>query len=105
MSEPISATNLTTSPTRDVYHVALLRAFKLQAFFALLVMLNLDGGIFRRAFGFVSVGFWIGVVCVLMLRPGEWGLRYLRYGVLIAFAATVAAMEINYDWIVDLVSR
>lgn len=102
MTEPVTATNQTAS---DVYHTALLRAFLFQVFFALLAGLMLDGGFFRRAFGFVSVGFWIGAACVLLVRPGEWGLRYLRYGVLVAFGLTVIAMEVNHNWVVDMVSR
>lgn len=89
MTEPVTPTIQTSSPASDVYHTALVRALLFQVFFALLASLMLDGGVFRRGYCIVSVAYWIIGLGVLMVRPGEWGLRYLRYGVLAAFGLTV----------------
>jgi hypothetical protein len=110
MNEPVVATNRVDMPGAgmsgaDVYRSALVRAFLWQVFFALLASLMLDGGIFRRVFCAVSVVYWLGVLVVLMVRPGESGLRYLRHGVLVVFGLTVLAIAVGHEWIVDVASR
>ena len=110
MNEPIAATNRVDMPgagasVSEVYRSALVRAFLFQVFFALLASLMLDGGIFRRVFCAVSVVYWLGVLVVLMVRPGDSGLRYLRHGVLVVFGLTVVAIAVGHDWIVDVAIR
>ncbi len=100
MNEPVTTANREALPGvgergSDVYHSALVRAFLFQVFFALLASVMLDGGIFRRVFCALSVAYWLGVLGVLMVRPGEWGLRYLRHGVLVVFGLTVLAITVG----------
>ena len=93
-------------PTSDVYHTALVRAFLFQVLFAVLASLILDGGIFRRFFGGVSVLFWLGALVILMRRPGAWGIWYLRYGVQIVFVlCLLAGSLLPYDTLLNLVTR
>ena len=110
MNEPVVATNRVGMPGAGmsgaaVYRSALVRAFLWQVLFALLASLMLDGGIFRRVFCALSIVYWLGVFVVLMVRPGESGLRYLRHGVLIVFGLTVLAIAVGHEWIVDVPSR
>ena len=97
MTETVSPQSRPESQVSDVYHSALVRALVIQGLFAVLACLMLDGGIFRRAFSAVSVGYWIVAVGVLMVRPGKWGLRYLRFGVFVAFGLVVVALE--SEWV------
>lgn len=87
----------------DVYHHALKCAFVFQVFFTLLACLMLDGGIFRRAFCVVSIGFWVMAVGVLIARPAEWGLRYLRYGVVVGFGLVTIIAVYWDEWLRDVV--
>ncbi len=112
MSEINSST--TTPPPHDVpskqttgvYHTALVRAFLFQILFAMLASLILDGGIFRRFFGGVSVLFWLGALVILMRRPGAWGISYLRNGVQIVFVlCLLAGMLLPEDTLLNLVTR
>lgn len=98
-SNPIDDRELETGR----YHTALVRAFLFQVFFALLACLILDGGIVRRAFTGASVGYWLIGVVVLVVRPGHWGLLYLRQGVWIVFVAVLAIDSIWHEKVVDLV--
>lgn len=112
MSETNSSTT-TASPddarpkqSSDVYHTALVRAFLFQVLFAVLASLILDGGIFRRFFGGVSVLFWLGALVILMRRPGAWGIKYLRYGVQTVFVlCLLAGMLLPEDTLLNLVTR
>ena len=57
----------------------------MQGLFALLAGLMLDFGLFLRTFAGMSILFWIVAIRVLTIRPGQWGLRFLRFGMLAAF--------------------
>ncbi len=103
MSETTTPLTTRESPPTDVYHSALVHAFVLQAFFALLACLMLDGGIFRRAYCAVSIAYWIVAVGVLIFRPGEWGLRYLRYGVVVGFGFVAISASYWFEWVRDIV--
>ena len=103
MSETATPTTTHESlPTGD-YRSALKCAFVFQAHFVLLACLMLDGGAFRRAYCAVSIGFWIAAAGVLIFRPGEWGLRFLRYGVVVGFGLVVIAMMYWREWVLDVV--
>ena len=103
MTEIDSPQSSPQSAVSDVYHSALVRALVFQGLFAVLACLMLDGGIFRRGFCAVSVGYWVVAAGVLVRRPGEWGLRYLRFGMLVAFAFVVVAMTFGYEWILNFI--
>ncbi len=80
--------------------------FFFQILFAMLASLILDGGIFRRFFGGVSVLFWLGALVILMRRPGAWGISYLRNGVQIVFVlCLLAGMLLPEDTLLNLVTR
>lgn len=98
-SEEVNQRELITG----LYHTALVRAFIFQVFFALLACLILDGGIVRRAFTGASVGYWLIAVVVLVVRPGHWGLLYLRQGVWVVFVVVLAIDSIWHEKVVDLV--
>ena len=98
--------DVTSKPTSDVHHTALLRAFLFQVGFALLASLMLDGGIFRRFYGGVSVLFWLVAFVILRRRPGVWGTWYLRNGVPIVFGlCLLAGMLLPYDTLLNLVTH
>ncbi len=104
MSETNSSTAIPSPP--NVYHTALVRACIFQVLFVLLASLILDSGIFRRFFGGVSVLFWLGVLVILMRRPGAWGIWYLRYGVQIVFVlCLLAGLLLAEDTLLNLVTR
>lgn len=112
MSETNSSTttpppqDVPTTQPPDVYRTALVRAFLFQVLFAVLASLMLDGGIFRRFFGGVSVLFWLGALVILMRRPGARGIWYLRYGVQIVFVlCLLAGSLLPDDTLLNLVTR
>ncbi len=90
-------------PPTDEYPEALKCAFVFQVFFVVLACLMLDGGIFRRAFCAVSIGYWIVAVGVLAFRPGKWGLRYLRYGVVGVFGLVTIFSVFWPEWVLGVV--
>lgn len=91
------------SPLTDEYPEALKVAFVFQVFFVALACLMLDGGLFRRAFCAVSIGYWGTAIGVLVFRPGKWGLRYLRYGVVAGFGLVTILTTFCHEWVLDVV--
>ena len=90
-------------PPADEYPEALKCAFVFQVFFVVLACLMLDGGIFRRAFCAVSIVYWVIAAGVLVSRPGKWGLRYLRYGVVAGFGLISILVVYWHEWLVAVV--
>ena len=103
MDEIITSPESHEWPPADDYQEALKAAFVFQVFFVVLACLMLDGGMFRRAFCAVSIGYWCGVVGVLVFRPGMWGLNYLRYGVVAGFGLVTILIVFCHDRVLDFV--
>ena len=99
MSETATPPTTRELPPTDGYQEALKVAFVFQVFFVVLACLMLDGGLFRRAFCAVSIGYWGVAVGVLVFRPGKWGLRYLRYGVVACFGLVTILAVFWREWV------
>lgn len=60
----------------------------------LLALSMMDGEIYRRVISALSVFYWLAALVVLLVRPGEWGLRYLRHGVWVMSGLSFVVIEV-----------
>lgn len=74
------------------YPRPLLQALGIQLCLLVLMSLILDGGMVFAACRYTSVGFWFGVILILIrrpLRPADSDLLYLRFGLPIIIVVAV----------------
>lgn len=93
--------NCEVSPTKRVPMSPVLRAGLMQICLTVFTGLMLDGGIVCNVFLRISVGFWCGVLLIMLRRPAvmtKMDLVYLRHGLwcvlLISFPIAVQVTDL-----------
>lgn len=79
------------------YHSDVKHAIILQLVVGLLLLLLLDGGAMARLGGLVMVGFWIGTMVIMGLRPKaptSADIRYIKWGYLPLLLLTTCVLSI-----------
>jgi hypothetical protein len=83
---------MTTLPIAPQFRRAIYESLAIQLFISIFLLLILDGGLLARAGGYAMIGYWIGVVVILMRRPKQPSsidLLYIRVGFLFLLTAAI----------------